>query len=237
MSMEGLLTFLKFCGKASVPVIIMAICLYFLFLLLHKQTEHVYNLYFEKFKNNLSEEFTKFQKCIDMSFRDEEPRSRVVAETILKSDEIRLNLYKRTYSLFFEILYSQDKILKAEVEEQKAAINELFEKINNLRIDLFINSIHLGSLIDCLLPAQIGLWNDLGVIKSKIDGTWNGLKEDFYKSSEEIRKAEIWLKDNSKEYLTLNNIELSEDEINTLHESRKKMIDETIKQASVAGGV
>ena len=75
------------------------------------------------------------------------------------------------------------------------------------------------------------------MIKSKIDGTWNGLKEDFYKSSEEIRKAEIWLKDNSKEYLTLNNIELSEDEINTLHESRKKMIDETIKQASVAGGI
>ena len=214
-----------------------AILIYFLFLLLHKQTEHVYNLYFEKFKNNLSEEFSKFQKCIDISFRDEGPRSQVVAETILKSDEIRLNLYKRTYSLFFEILYSQDKILKASSEEQEKTINELFEKINNLRIDLFINSIHLGSLIDCLLPAQIGLWNDLGVIKSKIDGTWNGLKEDFYKSSEEIRKAEIWLKDNSKEYLTLNNIELSEDEINTLHESRKKMIDETIKQASVAGGI
>ena len=43
--------------------------------------------------------------------------------------------------------------------------------------------------------------------------------------------------DNSKEYRTLNNIELSEDEINTLHESRKKMIDETIKQAGVAGGI
>lgn len=237
MSMEGLLTFLKFCGKASVPVIIMAICLYFLFLLFHKQTEHVYNLYFEKFKNNLSEEFTKFQKCIDMSFRDEEPRSRVVAETILKSDEIRLNLYKRTYSLFFEILYSQDKILKAEAEEQKAAINELFEKINNLRIDLFVNSIHLGSLIDHLLPAQIGLWNDLGVIQSKINGTWNGIKEDFYKSSEELRKAEIWIKNNSKEYLTLNNIELSEDEINKLSDSRKKIIAEKTLPAVVADGV
>lgn len=119
MSIEGLLNFLKFCVEASVPVIIMAICLYLLFLLLHKQTEHVYNLYFEKFKNNLSEEFTKFQKCIDMSFRNEEPRSKVVAETILKSDEIRLNLYKRTYSLFFEILYSQEKILKENQKNRK----------------------------------------------------------------------------------------------------------------------
>lgn len=112
----------------------------------------------------------------------------------------------------------------------------LFEKINNLRIDLFVNSIHLGSLIDHLLPAQIGLWDDLGVIQSKIDGTWKGMKEDFYKSSDELRKAEIWIKNNSKECLTLNNIELSEKEIDALYDLRKKVIDDKILQASVVGG-
>lgn len=224
--MDGFIELLKFIGTASIPVVILTIALYFLFMLLQKQTDHVYGIYFEKFKNEISVEFSKFQKCIDIAFRDEEPRSQVIADTIIKADFIRLDLYKRTYSLFFEILYSQDRILKEKPEIQKQSIDELMEKVNKLRIDLFINSVYLGSLMDSLLPAQVGLWNDIGVIQSKINGTWKGLKDDFYKSNDEIRNAEKWIMKNSKTYFTLNNIELSEDEIDKLHCERKIMIDE-----------
>lgn len=224
--MDGFINFIKYISTASVPVVLLVIALYFLFMLLNKQTDHVYGMYFEKFKNSISEEFSKFQKCVDIAFRDEEPRSQVIADTIIKADNIRLDLYKRTYSLFFEILYSQERILKEKPDIQKKSIEELMKKVNQLRIDLFVNSVFLGTLMDSLLPAQIGLWNDIGVIQSKIDGTWKGLKDDFYKSNDEIRNAEKWIMKNSKTYFTLNNIELSEAEIDKLHAERKAMIDD-----------
>lgn len=228
--MEGFVNFLEFCGKCSVPVVIMAVCLYFLFILLNKQTDHIYNLYYEKFKTELSEEFSKFQKNLDITFRDEEPRSQVISNTIIKADEIRIELYKKTYAMFFEILYSQDKILNADKTDQEKYIKGLYEKVTSLRTELFINSVYLGKLIEYLLPAQIGLWSDIGVIENKINGTWAGLKDDYYKSSEELRNAEHWISDNLKTYLTLNHIDLSEDVIEKLHEQRKEIIDEQIKE-------
>ncbi|WP_062326960.1 hypothetical protein [Treponema endosymbiont of Eucomonympha sp.] len=213
-----------------------------------KQLDHVYEQSIETFKMDLTREYTKdiesikaeisagkeeslkeIQKYLDVAFRNEAAVSIITANMVINADKVRIELYQKIYGLFLKIMYSHDTILKeADKTKQKEMIQALHNEINNIRTDIFANSIYLGGLIDCLLPAQIGLWNDLGVLESKIAGTWRGQTPEDFKSSNEIRNAEKWISENMKPYLTINNIDLPKEMIDELNKKRTEIIKENL---------
>jgi hypothetical protein len=183
-----------------------------------------------QFEKSLEKFKVEMQKYMDLTFRDEEARTSIISNTVICADAKRLELYQDVYKMFFRIMYSHDIIIsERDRTKQEEMIIKLHNDINNIRTELFVNSVYLGKLIDYLIPAQVGLWNDLGIIQAKINGIWSGLQPKDFQSSEEIRNAERWIQENMKPYLTLNHIDFSEDIINKLHDKRVEIIQDQLK--------
>ena len=235
-------------AASSITSVLILIVFWIVNNIFKKQLDHIYAQSIEKIKLELllsytekfeiikadisktkEENLKEVQKYLDVAFRDENARTSIISNTIIQADNERIRIYKKIYNLFFKVLYSHSSIIEEQDKnEQTKMIKDIYGEINDVRIDIFVNSLYLGKLIDYLLSAQIGLWEDIGSIQAKINGTWRGYNGEYSKSSDEIRKAEKWIVDNMKTYLTLNHIDLSEEIINQLHEGRIKIIKEKL---------
>ncbi|MCL2183842.1 MAG: hypothetical protein FWB85_10280 [Chitinispirillia bacterium] len=238
------------------PVAVVLVVFWLIRDLLKKMPNHLLDRFLETLKADLqiktetikadilkvNEEYLKRnQKYLDVVFRDENVRTQIVPQNIIKADNERIRIYKNIYNLFFKILYLRNTIIceKDPVKQEKMML-DLHNEIKDIRTDIFTNSFYLDTLIDYLLPAQIGLWSDLESIQAQIKNQPYIRPTGCLDSQDELWKAEKWILENMKPYLTLKNIDLPDDINAKLHEQRteitKQELEKTINTAANCDG-
>jgi hypothetical protein len=185
----------------------------------------------EEIRMSLRENFDKlmerYKKEIQLLFRDEELRKSILQTTISESDRIRLETYKRVYRLFFDVLFGITELRKIDQAAEKTKrISTMYDAVNEVRKDIFVNSAQMGRLTDFLLHAQIALWDDLRKAQETTASVFvpREYSRKLYDASEELQKAERWIRENMKTAQTVKDVELSEEFIDKLKSERDGMI-------------
>ncbi|KAB2852637.1 MAG: hypothetical protein F9K42_02395 [Ignavibacterium sp.] len=185
--------------------------------------------FFHKRIENISEEISnkalsKFDKKIELLFRDEVIRSSLRIQLAQDSIKKKLEFYEKVYSLYFEYQKSWSYTDKTPNEE----INELYNKILRAREDIFVNSIYLGGfLTDKLIKVVVNMHADLRRKITQIKNRYAKVETTDYIMIllDEIENARKWLIENVFPDQTLKEFEFTKEQINTLNEEKKKLLE------------
>jgi len=185
--------------------------------------------FFYKRIDNISEEISnkalsKFDKKIDLLFRDESIRSSLRRQLAQDSIKKKLEFYENIYSLYFE--YQKSWLYNDSTTDEE--MNELLRKILKVREDIFINSIYLGGfLTDKLIKAVVNMHADLRRKMNEVKKPGAKVESTDYVMIllNELELARNWLQTNTFPDQTLKEFEFSNEEIETLNEEKKKLLE------------
>lgn len=174
----------------------------------------------------------RYRKEIQLLFRDEEIRKGIILNLISISDQVRIELYKKVYFLFFEILSSFRLIQEKKDAEKSRILRDLDEKLIDIRKEILINSIHLGKLTEYLLNVQIALCDDLIFrnLEDKSNAFYREYEQRANTASKNLELAELWIVKEMGTTKTYNTFELDTETIKIISEQRNSLIKEIFTQ-------
>ncbi len=173
----------------------------------------------------------KFEKKLDLSFRDEGIRTELILTVAKKSIDAKLEMYDEVYRLYFDY----QKSWKFDLQTTKERIDDLWDIIWNMRRKIFLKSIYLGGpLTDNLLKAVVSmatlLQNRITQVNSPFQSYYDSNPPSSRKlfSSEEnlgeyLDAARKWLNDNLLIDQNLKTFEISDEEKRLLEKERKTL--------------
>ena len=170
----------------------------------------------------------KFDKKVQILFRDEVIRSSLRVQLAQDSIKKKLDFYEKIQKLYFE--YQRSWLYTKETPEKE--INELFKKILNAREEIFINSIYLGGyLSERLIKTVRNMYADLDWRIKEIKSIRQKYDSINYAMlvTDELELARKWLQENVFPDQTLKEYEFTKDEIKTLNEEKKELLNIDIK--------
>lgn len=181
--------------------VIIALILYFFKSRISAISKEISQINIEEHKNDLEIAGEIYKKKLNALFQSEELHTNIIFNTIHQFIEKKIAFYQKVYSLFFEYreTWSYDKNTKDD------EISLMWNKLQEARIDLFLNSIYLGGLIDPLLDAVIAMSDDLRDKITEIKNPTSHLLSAYYQSTEsskrprhiisdKIHEAEKWIR-------------------------------------------
>jgi hypothetical protein len=185
--------------------------------------------FFYKRIDSISDEISnktlsKFDKKIEILFRDETIRSSLRLQLAQDSIKKKLDFYEKVYSLYFEYQYSwvYDK------QTPKKEITALYKKIISTREEIFVQSIYLGGfLTEKLLEAVINMHGDLKRTIAKINNPLTKVELTDYVMIllDALEASRKWLQENVFPDQTLREFEFTSEQIKILNDEKKKLIE------------
>ena len=172
-------------------------------------------------EKNIEKYKTELQSFNNLLLRNENPRQEVLLETIKKGNEIRLSIYEQSYSLFFKVLHFQH-----ETKENDELYKSLFDEIQILRERIFKNSIFLGGIFENLLEVQIALTDELQYERTNqlMEVYSSNRQFPLSKASNKLGEIAKWISHNMKTSQTLNEIELSDSDVEKIQQVQTEII-------------
>ena len=172
-------------------------------------------------EKNIEKYKTELQSFNNLLLRNENPRQEVLLETIEKGNEIRLSIYEQSYSLFFKVLHFQH-----ETKDNDELYKSLFDEIQILRERIFKNSIFLGGIFENLLDVQIALTDELQYERTNqlMEVYSSNRQFPLSKASNKLGEIAKWISHNMKTSQTLNEIELSDSDIEKIQQVQTEII-------------
>ena len=170
---------------------------------------------------NIEKYKTELQSFNNLLLRNENPRQEVLLETIKKGNEIRLSIYEQSYSLFFKVLHFQH-----ETKDNDELYKSLFDEIQILRERIFKNSIFLGGIFENLLEVQIALTDELQYERTNqlMEVYSSNRQFPLSKASNKLGEIAKWISHNMKTSQTLNEIELSDSDVEKIQQVQTEII-------------
>lgn len=172
-------------------------------------------------EKNIEKYKTELQSFNNLLLRNENPRQEVLLETIKKGNEIRLSIYEQSYSLFFKVLQFQH-----ETKDNEELYKSLFDEIQILRERIFKNSIFLGGIFENLLEVQIALTDELQYERTNqlMEVYSSNRQFPLSKASNKLGEIAKWISHNMKTSQTLNEIELSDSDVEKIQQVQTEII-------------
>lgn len=172
-------------------------------------------------EKNIEKYKTELQSFNNLLLRNENPRQEVLLETIKKGNEIRLSIYEQSYSLFFKVLHFQH-----ETKDNDELYKSLFDEIQILRERIFKNSIFLGGIFENLLEVQIALTDELQYERTNqlMEVYSSNRQFPLSKASNKLGEIAKWISHNMKTSQTLNEIELSDSDVEKIQQVQTEII-------------
>lgn len=117
----------------------------------------------ESFKYFFAKKLELFKGSLNSRIPYREVIKQNLATSLDKFGEIRLNFYKEAYSLFFQVLLIDSNISKKKItnEEAEKLYDDLFEKLQKFRENIFINTIYSPEFFNIILNIQMSLHEKL----------------------------------------------------------------------------
>jgi hypothetical protein len=174
-----------------------------------------------------SKVLSKFDKKIDILFRDETIRGSLRLQMANDSIKKKLELSERTFHFYFD--YQKSWSFSKDTTELE--IKELYDKMSKLREDIFVNSCYLGGyLAEKLVSAVVNMHADINRTIRKIKSPYAKVEETDYFTIlfGEIKLAEKWLQENIFPDQTIKGFEFTKEQIAVLDEEKKKFLEESI---------
>jgi hypothetical protein len=166
---------------------------------------------------------SKFNKKIELLFRDEGIRSSLLLDMAQTSINKKLEYFEKVYKLYFEYQHSWYFTKETPKEE----IGYLWDSVRNMRIEIFVQSIYLGKeltelLIDSLGNMLLDMSVKLGKINNSTDSQSSINHAEFVSNS--IDKAAKWLNENIHTNQTVEQYGLSTKESDYLKKEREDVL-------------